>query len=116
LTNAQDIGCSPASLVSTQGVGLLSASSTHTKLAGIVPDGVTKVRFTPDTGTPVEANVASNFFSLSVPETTPSRTVKAPDAYTGAPEIPGPPMPIPGTLQWLDGNGRIIGPAQQRLG
>jgi hypothetical protein len=115
LTNGRAIGCSPASSIRTQGVGLLSADSTHTSLAGVVPDAVARVRFRPATGTSVTAEVASNFFSLSVAQTAPSGTVKAPPGYSGPSTIPGPPMPVQGTLQWLDSDGQVIGPAQQRL-
>jgi hypothetical protein len=59
------------------------------------------------TGAPVEVAVQSNFYALSVPEIAPPRRVEAPD---GSSTIPGPPMPIEGTLDWLDGDGRVIGP------
>lgn len=116
LTNGRAIGCASADTVSTQGASLLSASSTRTSLAGIVPDGVARVRFTPDAGAPVEANVTSNFFSLSVPQTAPPETIKAPPGYNGPSEIAGPPMPAAGIVRWLDRNGQAIGPARQRLG
>jgi hypothetical protein len=116
LTNGRAIGCTPADSVSTEGAGFLSASSTSTSLAGVVPDGVARVRFTPDEAPPVEARVTSNFYSLSVRQTAPSATVKAPPGYKGPAEIPGPPMPAAGTVQWLDDKGQVIGPAQQRLG
>ncbi len=113
LTDGQAIGCSPATSIRTQGLALLSASRSHTSLAGVVPDGVAKVRFIPDTGAPVEADVASNFFSLSVAQTAPSRTVKAPPGSNGPSRIPGPPMPVRGTVQWLNRHGVVIGPAER---
>jgi hypothetical protein len=112
ITNGQTVGCSTSSSFVENGVGVLSASKTDTSIAGLVPDDVARVRFTPDTGTPVTVDVESNFYSLSVPETAPSAPVKAPDGST---MIPGPPMPVAGTLDWLDINGHIVGPARQRL-
>jgi hypothetical protein len=43
------------------------------------------------------------------------RPVKAPPSYNGADTIPGPPTPVAGTLQWLDGDGNVVGPADPEL-
>ena len=116
LTNGQGIGCSPASSVSENGLGIVSASSTRTKLSAIVPDGVAAVRVTPAGGTPIEANVTSNFYSVSIPQTAPPRTIAAPPGYKGGPVIQGPPVPVHTTVEWLDASRKVIGPRQQNGG
>ncbi len=116
LTDGQSVGCSPTSSAITNGVGVVSASPTKTSIAGLVPDGVSAVRFMPDGGNPVKVTVASNFFSLSVSQNARGKTIKAPPGYEGGSEIPAPPMPVNGTLQWLDNDGNVIGPAHQPIG
>lgn len=116
LTDGGGIGCSPASSVGTQGITVLSASKSRTDLAGIVPDGVSGIRFTPEDGPPVRVDVTTNFYSLSVPATGHAGTIKAPSGYPGPAAIPGPPMPMRGTVEWLDSGGHVVGPTQQAIG
>jgi hypothetical protein len=113
LTNGTSVTCGPASSVRTTGITSVEASRTTTSYTGLVPDGVARVRFTANTGTAAEAAVTSNFYSLSVPEVAPPRMIDAPDAPDGSngpSRIPGPPTPVGGTIEWLDANGRIVGP------
>lgn len=112
LTDGTSIACGPASSVGTTGITALSATTTETRYAGLVPDGVARVRFTTKTGARETAEVASNFFSLNVSEVAPPRMIDAPPGFEGPSRIPGPPTPVAGTLQWLDRNGRVIGPQQ----
>jgi hypothetical protein len=112
ITDGQAIGCSPASAVREHGVGVRLATTTHTSLSGVVPDAVARVRFIPAEGTATEVPAESNFYSLSVPKTAPSPPVSAPAGYDGPSVIPGPPMPVGGTIQWLDRQGRVIGPTR----
>ena len=80
-------GCSPVSQVARHGVASLTAGEQWTRRFGIVPDGVTRVRFTPRTGRPVETVVRENFYELRIP-------------------APGPGLlPAQGTLEWIDGKG-----------
>lgn len=116
LTDGQTIGCTPTTSAATNGLGVVSASATQTSIVGLVPDGVSAVRFTPAGGNAVKVTVASNFFSLSVPQTAPASTIKAPPGYTHGSKVPAPPMPVNGTLQWLDDSGVVTGPAQQAIG
>ena len=51
--------------------------------SAIVPDGVTRVRFTPETGQPVETVVRENFYELRIPATGPGM------------------LPAQGTLEWI---------------
>lgn len=119
LTNGGTVGCSAAGDFAKNGIGILSAGPSETSLAGLVPDNVATVRFTSSTGTVVEAPTSNNFFKLSVPETAPSGSVTAPPGYEGPRDgpntIPGPPMPISGTVQWLDKSGSSVGPADPKL-
>ena len=64
-------GCSPVSQVALHGVASLTAGEKWTRRFGIVPDGVTRVRFTPRTGQPVETVVRENFYELRIPATGP---------------------------------------------
>jgi hypothetical protein len=115
LTDGQTVACSRASTVGSQGVVVVTAGSGQTNIAGIAPDGVAEVRFTPNAGPPAESRVASNFFALSIPQTAPGTMIKAPPGYNGPSKIPGPPMPTPGTIQWVTDAGKIVGPAKQRI-
>ena len=63
----------------------------------------------------MEAKTEGNFYALSVPETAPARRIKAPPGYNGPSTIPGPRMPISGTLQWLNSNGDVVGPSKPAL-
>ena len=116
LTDGEAVGCAPADGASTTGVGLVSATTTRTNMVGLVPDRVSSVRFTPTDGDAVTSSVSSNFFALSVPETAPERTIEAPSGYEGGSEILAPPAPAGGTVQWLDGNGDVVGPAAKAVG
>jgi hypothetical protein len=116
LTNGETVGCTSVESFTKNGLGVLSASKTRTMLAGLVPDGVDRVRFAPKTGDAAEATIQGNFFSLSVPQTGPSAPIKAPPGYAGPDTIPGPPMPVAGTLQWVDSDGNVVGPADPDLG
>ncbi len=116
MTNGEAIACAKAANVDKSGVGVLAANADTTVLAGLVPDRVATVRFVTSNGTPVKVNAQSNFYSLSVDETMPRRMIPAPKAstYNGPAVIPSPPTPIGGTLDWLDADGRIIGPQRAR--
>jgi hypothetical protein len=110
ITNGGVVACSPAASAGETGVALVSASATETRLVGLVPDGVARVRFTRADGGFVESDVQSNFYDLSVPEVAPTASVKAPAGYDGPSTIPAPPRPIAGSVSWLNGDGQVIGP------
>ena len=116
ITNGEAVACSKAADVDTTGVGVSAAYADTTVLAGLVPDRVATVRFVTTNGTPVKVNAHNNFYSLSVGETMPRRMIPAPKAstYNGPAMIPSPPTPIGGTLDWLDADGRVIGPQRAR--
>jgi hypothetical protein len=81
-----------------------------TEFAGLVPDGVAKVRFTPVNGQPVETDVTSNFYDLYVDQTSTSPVpVTPPPGYTGPP-ISAAPGLAKGQLEWLDSSGNVVGP------
>jgi hypothetical protein len=113
-TNGEEITCGPAPSLSTTGVGGSTASATkgETTYTGLVPDGVSGVRFTPKDGKPVEVAVASNFYELVIPQIAPSRMMDAPAGFQGPSRIPAPPAPVAGTLLWLDSHGAVVGPQQ----
>lgn len=81
-----------------------------TTYTGLVPDGVAAVRFVPRSGSPRQAVVRGNFFVLEVDQVAPPRMIKAPDGYNGPSEIPAPPLPPAGELQWLNADGDVTGP------
>lgn len=110
ITNGGVVACAPAASVDGTGVALVSANATETRLVGLVPDGVVRVRFTRADGGSVESDVGSNFYDLSVPEVAPAASVKAPAGYDGPSTIPAPPRPIAGTVSWLSSNDQLIGP------
>jgi hypothetical protein len=110
ITNGGVVACAAAASAGETGVALVSASATETRLVGLVPDGVVRVRFTRANGSSVESDVGSNFYDLAVPEVAPATSVKAPEGYDGPSTIPGPPRPIAGTLTWLNDSGQAIGP------
>ena len=87
-------GCSPVSRVARHGVASLTDGKQWTRRFGIVPDGVTRVRFTPQTGRPVETVVRENFYELRFPATGPGL------------------MPAQGKLEWIDGNGNSTSPGR----
>jgi hypothetical protein len=106
--------CSPVSSVAEHGVIALSGGPNGTHYVGVVPDGVTRVRFTPDDGTPAESVVSENFFELRVPAHGPTNSIRAPAGWKGPTDdkgmIPGPVGPAHGELEWLDVNGKVVGP------
>ena len=116
LTDGEDVGCTNAETVKANGVGVLAASKTSTHLIGLVPDGVARVRFTPDSGSPIEVAVTGGFYQLTVPSARSLPAIKAPPGYDGPSTIPGPPAPVSGKLAWLDTRGNAVGPADPVIG
>lgn len=116
VTNGDGIACTPATALARSGAQTISASKTGTTVAGLVPDGVARVRFVPVEGGPNEVEVRDNFFTLSVPRTAPPRMVRAPEGFDGPQRIPGPPMPVHGTFHWLSADSEIVGPNKQGTG
>jgi hypothetical protein len=109
------VACGRARDVAAQGVTSLTAGPKHgTQYVGVVPDGVARVRFTPDGGTPVESVVRDNFYELRTPQLGPAGSARPPKTYTGPRRkdgtIAGGPMPTPGRLEWLDAHGSVVGP------
>jgi hypothetical protein len=113
LSDGASLGCHPAQSVPETGVVMLSTTETQTRIWGVVPDGVARVRFEPEGHAPVETTVEANFFGLSVDALEPARRVPAPPGYPGPSMIPGPPTPVSGVVRWLDEHGRVVGPARQ---
>lgn len=109
LTNGDVIGCSASDRAATTGIQLTTASEGQTTIAGLVPDRVSGVRFVRAEGGSVEADVASNFFAVSVRKAGSQRTIKAPPGYEHGSRIPAPPTPATGTLEWLDDDRNVIG-------
>jgi hypothetical protein len=111
LADTTGMVCTPANMIATHGLLSSDVGASSTTLAGLTPDGVSQVRFTPDNGDPVQTNVTDNFFELHIASTTPQGTVVVPPdvaAKTGHTTAPAPPAPAPGTLEWLDANGQVI--------
>jgi len=106
------IGCNPASLASTQGVGYRLGGPAGTRLIGVVPDWVARVRFTPKGGAPAEVSVASNFYRISVPQFQRGWRVPPPPGSGRRPSRL-PPQPANGVVQWLDVHGAAVGPKRQ---
>jgi hypothetical protein len=104
--------CGPISHVREHGVSSLSGGPKGTHVVGVVPDGVTRVRFTPDGGNPTDSIVRRNFYDIRVPESSPAGRVQPPEEYAGPTgkdgKIPGPGGPASGTLEWFDASGNII--------
>lgn len=116
ITNGAAIGCENAADVEKVGVSVLAANASRTKITGVVPDRVERVRFVTTHGTATQVDVRNNFYTLAVAETQPARMIPAPKSptYTGPDQIPSPPTPIAGTLEWLDDTGHVIGPRPAR--
>lgn len=109
LTNGTMIACSKASSVATTGLTMISSSSDGTRLTGIVPDGVERVRFTPaERGTLAEAPVGSNFFQIRVPQTRAPNPVQMPDGRG----VTRGHLPADGVVTWLHSDGTQIAPEQ----
>lgn len=111
ITNGELIGCAPASGMKDHGTAVAMAAADRSTYAGLVPDGVTRVRFVPKRGSAVEGEVTSNFYTLTVPGTEPAQSVPAPPGYSGGRTIPGPTMPLDGSIELVDTSGRVVGPA-----
>lgn len=116
ITNGSAIACSNARQADDVGVGLSAANAHQTKIAGLVPDRVARVRFVTRNGTRTTVAARNNFYSLTVNETMATRMIPAPKDrhYTGPDRIPSPPTPIGGTLIWLSADDRAIGPRPAR--
>lgn len=104
--------CAPAERVPLDGVTSLSSGSGGTRYTGVVPDGVALVRFTPQTGAPIEAPVRVNFYDLRIPTTAEPDRVRPPAGWRGPVgddgRIASPPMPAMGRLDWLDADGKVV--------
>lgn len=104
-------GCASAGSFPATGLQVRSANGDGvTRVVGLVPDGVAKVRFVPTDGPAVTAPVTNNHYSLKVVNEQPALTptsVSSPVA--GAPTTP-PPTPVTGTAEWLDRSGAVVGP------
>lgn len=102
------IGCNPAREAVTRGVGISRVEDGTTRVIGIVPDEVRRVRFVAEDLDPVEAEVVGNAFSLTVQAVEEGRT--PPPLPDGTRPQQMPPLPVRGTLVWLDADGKIVGP------
>lgn len=116
ITNGKAIACQDAADVEQAGVSVVAANASQTRITGLVPDRVVRVRFVTTTGTVTEVGARNNFYSLSVAETQPTRMIPAPKppTYKGPDRIPSPPTPIGGSLHWLDDARHIVGPRHVR--
>ncbi len=120
LVDQSGTSCGAVSELNQQGVSSMRVGDKiGTQIAGVVPDGITTVRFTPaDGGAPLEAKVnASNFFALSIPSAKTLPPADAPPEITqktGAKTVPGGFEPAHGTLEWLDADGRVQGPEERQ--
>lgn len=110
ITDGNALACASAETARRSGIGVTSADASTTRVAGLVPDGVAEVRYTPQGGSPVTAAVRSNLYSLAIGSIKPERLIAAPEGFDGPTLIPGPPVPIDGTALWLDDAGRTVGP------
>lgn len=110
IADGEAIACGDADDAATAGIEGSAASTTQTTRFGLVPDGVTHVRFTPSDGSSaVEATVSSNFYTLHIGNGPIRRErMPAPEGYTRSKTIPPPPEPAGGTLDWLDQSGAVI--------
>jgi hypothetical protein len=95
LTNGSVVACAAATSVASNGLTMLTASATATKLRGIVPDRGARVLFSPNAGKPVEAAVASNVYEIVTPEVQLAAPREAPDGFSGPPTTPPAPAPLP---------------------
>lgn len=111
LAQQDSVACGRDAQIPSKGMVSVSASYTTTTFAGVVPDGVTGIEFTSESGSTVKTDVASNFFTLKVPEAGTSAPTPVPPGYTGtAKTMPGPPLPAKGELHWLNSSGKVVGP------
>ena len=106
--------CAPVESVPRHGVTLMGAGASDTRYAGIVPDGIARVRFTPPGAAPIEAAVTGNFYELRYhtsarpTRVTPPKGWKGPTGTDG--KIQAPPMLVRGALEWLDASGHMVKP------
>lgn len=112
LANAAQLACGQNQMIERIGMGGSQASARATEFFGLVPDGVAKVRFTPLNGEPTLVNVTSNFYDLTISGSSTGGKVTPPPGYQG-PKITPPPMPVAGTVAWLDSSGSVVGPTQR---
>lgn len=112
LVRTDGASCVPAKSVRSRGLFSIQVSTeTGTSVSGLVPDGVATVRYSPKDGAPVDARVDTNFFQVTVPQSTPTAPVPAPAELTeatGKQSLPGGVNPAAGSLEWLDANGAVI--------
>ena len=105
-------GCSPVSSLREHGVGVAAGGRKGTHLFGVVPDGVARVRFTPDGGSPKDSIVRENFYDIRVPEHAPETPLRPPKGWLGPTDengmIPGPGGPASGAIEWFDAAGKLI--------
>ena len=106
------VGCSPIDRVPDNGVTSVSAGAKGTHYVGVVPDGIARVRFTPNGGHPLDATVHENFYELRIPATSLPGRVPPPKGWKGPTgqdgKIEAPPRPAQGTLEWLDASGKTV--------
>jgi hypothetical protein len=114
ITDGEVIGCSAATGIADHGTAIATADVDGSTYTGLVPDGVSRVRFLPKEGPSVERDVTSNFYTLSVAATEPTQPVQAPPGYTGGRTIPGPTAPLQGSIEWLDATGKVVRASQMR--
>jgi len=100
-------GCNSLQNFNAHGVGVNKATYSSTAFAGVVPDGITSVRFVDGSGTVDSAPVVSNFYSLTIRRagTAPTATIPGPPGTSG--RIPAPPVPVSGRLELIDANGHV---------
>jgi hypothetical protein len=104
--------CGPAARIRERGISSLSGGPNGTHWVGVVPDGVARVRFTPDGGRPKDSVVRENFYEIRVPEHGPEGRTPPPKGWKGPTDkdgmIPGPGGPANGTIEWFDAAGKRI--------
>lgn len=105
-------GCGQIERAPRTGVSTESAGPDSTHFVGVVPDGVVRVRFTPDGGAPIETTVRDNFYELRTTATGKRGRIDPPKGYTGRTgpdgKIEAPPMPAHGRLEWIDAAGNVV--------
>jgi hypothetical protein len=109
-------GCTPADRAGEVGVTVFSGDAKGSRHVGVVPDGVARVRFVPEIGTPTQVDVTGNFYNLYVPGDQLTRRIPPPAGWQGPRGedglIASHPVPAPGRLDWLDAQGRVVGPSR----
>ena len=110
VTNGAVIGCSPAAGTAAHGTAIAQAVGSGSLFVGLVPDGVTEVRFVGIADGTTEAPVESNFYVLTVEGLAPPTKVPPPPESSDRALIEGPDTPVQGEVQWLDAKGNVVGP------